>query len=135
MYNRLYIAAYVFIWDMDCKKALKSGIITVTLLIAATLATQQLEVQAQQVVEMPRLPNLIDGDNWDPPETSEGIIDKCIEQAESNDVEAERYCIMMSGFCLQFSLTINECYAYNFAEPEVTPQQVLDGILEKVYNH
>jgi hypothetical protein len=135
MYNRLYIAAYVFIWDMDCKKALKSGIITVTLLIAATLATQQLEVQAQQVVEMPRLPNLIDGDNWDPPETSEGIIDKCTEQAESNDVEAERYCIMMSGFCLQFSLTINECYAYNFAEPEVTPQQVLDGILEKVYNH
>ena len=99
------------------------------------MATQQLEVQAQQVVEMPRLPNLIDGDNWDPPETSEGIIDKCMEQAESNDVEAERYCSMMSGFCLQFSLTINECYAYNFAEPEVTPQQVLDDILEKVYNH
>jgi hypothetical protein len=119
---------------MDCKKALKSGIITVTLLIASILAAQQLEVQAL-LVEMPRLPDLIDGDNWEPPETSEGIVDKCIEQAQSNDVDAERYCSMMSGFCLQFSLTINECYAYNFAEPEVTPQQVLDGILEKVYNH
>ena len=73
---------------MDCKKALKSGIITVTLLIASTLATQQLKVQALQ---MPLLPDLIDGDNWDPPETSEGIIDKCIEQAQSNDVDAERY--------------------------------------------
>ena len=135
MYSRLYIVEHVYIRDMDCKKALKSGIITITLLIASTLAMQKLEVQALQMVEMPLLPDLIDGDNWDPPETSEGIIDKCIEQAQSNDVDAERYCSMMSGFCLQFSLTINECYAYNFAEPEVTPQQVLDGILEKVYNH
>ncbi len=77
---------------MDCKKALKSGIITVTLLIASTLATQQLELQALQMLEMPRLPDLIDGNNWDPPETSEGIIDKCIEQAQSNDVDADRYC-------------------------------------------
>lgn len=31
---------------MDCKKALKSGIIAVTLLVAASLVTQQQQVQA-----------------------------------------------------------------------------------------
>ena len=49
-YIRLCIGAYIYlcvhIQRMDCKKALKSGIIAVTLLVAAILATQLQQVQA-----------------------------------------------------------------------------------------
>lgn len=75
----------------------------------------------QQIFEMPRLQNLIDGNNWDPPNDEEGIVNKCADQAQINNVDVDQYCGMMVEFCSQFRLTINECYAYNFAEPEAIP--------------
>lgn len=89
--------------------------------------------QAQQMITMDRLPNIIHG-NWNPPSSSAELQQICNQQAWMNNINPQNYCSHVTGFCAQFNLSALECYAINFVEDEAIPQQIRNSLLEKVYN-